>query len=160
MGGSTAASALVTGASVGLGERFVRALHDAGAHVVATARRGELLERLASECGSRVEIMAGDITDPDHREAVVEHLRSTGLDILVNNAGICDDGPIEEQTLDDLTLVVDVNLISVLDMCRLSAPLLLVPPRPASSTSHPCTASSPLAAPWPPTTPPRGRWST
>lgn len=47
---------------------------------------------------------------------------------MVNNAGICDDGLIEEQTLDDLLQVVDVNLISVLDLCRLAAPLLLASP--------------------------------
>jgi NAD(P)-dependent dehydrogenase (short-subunit alcohol dehydrogenase family) len=117
--------ALVTGASVGLGEQFVRVLHAAGAHVVATARRGELLDQLASECGSRIEILSGDITDRGHREMLVEHLRSNGLDILVNNAGICDDGPIEKQTLDELLRVIDVNLISVIDLCRLSAPLLL-----------------------------------
>ena len=47
------------------------------------------------------------------------------LDVLVNNAGICDDGPIEEQSLDDLVEVVEVSLVRVLDLCRLSAPLLL-----------------------------------
>ena len=50
------------------------------------------------------------------------------LDVLVNNAGICDDGPIEEQSLSQLTRVIDVNLISVLDVCRLAAPLLLAAP--------------------------------
>jgi len=74
---------------------------------------------------SRIEILPGAITDRAHREMVIEHLRPRGLDILINNAGICDDGPIEEQTLDDLRRVIDVNLISVLDLCRLSAPLLL-----------------------------------
>ena len=48
--------------------------------------------------------------------------------MLVNNAGICDDGPIEEQSFDELLRVIDVNLISVLDMCRLTAPLLLAAP--------------------------------
>ena len=116
--------ALVTGASAGLGERFVRVLHAAGAHVVATARRGPLLDQLASELGPRVEVLPGDITDRGHREMLIEHLRTRGLDILINSAGICDDGPIEEQTLEDLLRIIDVNLISVVDMCRLSAPLL------------------------------------
>jgi NAD(P)-dependent dehydrogenase (short-subunit alcohol dehydrogenase family) len=41
---------------------------------------------------------------------------------------MCDDGPIEQQSLNDLLRVVDVNLISVLDVCRLAAPLLLAAP--------------------------------
>ncbi len=121
--------ALVTGASTGLGARFARVLHHAGAHVVATARRGALLDELARECGERIEVMPGDITDAAHREALARRLEALGrLDVLVNNAGICDDGPIEQQTLDDLRRVIEVNLISVLDICRLTAPLLFAAP--------------------------------
>jgi NAD(P)-dependent dehydrogenase (short-subunit alcohol dehydrogenase family) len=125
--------ALVTGASSGLGERFVRVLHSAGAFVIATARRGDRLNELAHSCGGdRIDTIAGDITDAQHREAVVARVRDHGrLDVLVNNAGICDDSPIENQTLDELTHVIDVNLISVLDLCRLTAPLL----RAANSAS-------------------------
>jgi NAD(P)-dependent dehydrogenase (short-subunit alcohol dehydrogenase family) len=120
--------ALVTGASAGLGARFARVLQRAGAHVLATARRGDLLDDLARECGE-IETIAGDITGAHHRQAVVERLRRHGLpDVLVNNAGICDGGPIEQQSIDDLRLVIEVNLISVLDMCRLTAPLLLAAP--------------------------------
>jgi NAD(P)-dependent dehydrogenase (short-subunit alcohol dehydrogenase family) len=53
------------------------------------------------------------------------------LDVLVNNAGICDDGPIEQQSLEDLRRVIEVNLISLLDLCRLTAPLLLAARPPA-----------------------------
>src|SRR5260370_28901354 len=121
--------ARVTGASAGLGARFAGVLHAAGAHVIATARRADLLEELARPGGSRIQTIAGDIADPDHRPAVVEMLRPHGqLDVLVNNAGICDDGPLEQQSLDDLRRVVEVNLISVLDMCRLTADLLRAAP--------------------------------
>jgi NAD(P)-dependent dehydrogenase (short-subunit alcohol dehydrogenase family) len=121
--------ALVTGASAGLGARFVRVLHQAGAHVLVTARRGERLDDLVNEYGKRIETIAGDITDPRHRQVLAEHLHSGGrLDVLVNNAGICDDGPIEDQSLDDLRRVIEVNLVSVLDMCRMTAPLLLASP--------------------------------
>src|SRR6202140_1387430 len=121
--------ALVTGASSGLGARFARVLHEAGANVLVTARRGECLDELASECGERIDTMAGDITDASHREALAERLQSHGrLDVLVNNAGICDDGPIEGQSLDDLRRVIEVNLVSVMDVCRLMAPLLLASP--------------------------------
>jgi hypothetical protein len=122
--------ALVTGASAGLGARFARVLHAAGAHVIATARRADRLEGLAQQhCGNRIQTIAGDIADPDHRQAVVEMLRPHGqLNVLVNNAGIWDDGPLEQQALDDLRRVVEVNLISVLDMCRLTADLLRAAP--------------------------------
>ena len=121
--------ALVTGASAGLGARFARVLHQAGAHVLATARRADLLDELARECGERIEVMPGDITDASHRQALAGRLESRGrLDVLVNNAGICDDGPIEEQSLEELRHVIEVNLISVLDLCRLTAPLLLAAP--------------------------------
>jgi NAD(P)-dependent dehydrogenase (short-subunit alcohol dehydrogenase family) len=121
--------ALVTGASAGLGARFARVLHRAGALVLATARRTDPLEELASECGDGILTLAGDITEASHRDALVQRIQEFGrLDVLVNNAGICDDGLIEEQSLEDLLRVIDVNLISVLDMCRLTAPLLLASP--------------------------------
>ena len=120
---------LVTGASAGLGARFARVLHRAGAHVLATARRADLLDQLARECGERIEVMPGDITDASHRQALAGRLAARGrLDVLVNNAGICDDGPIEQQSLEELRRVIEVNLISVLDLCRLTAPLLLAAP--------------------------------
>jgi NAD(P)-dependent dehydrogenase (short-subunit alcohol dehydrogenase family) len=97
--------------------------------VLANARRADLLDELARECSERIEVMPGDITDASHRQALARQLASRSrLDVLVNNAGICDGGPIEEQSLDDLRQVIEVNLISVLDMCRLSAPPLLAAP--------------------------------
>jgi len=121
--------ALVTGASAGLGARFARVLHEAGAHVLVTARRADLLDQLARECGERIEALPGDITDASHRQALAGRLASCGrLDVLVNNAGICDDGLLEQQSLEELRGVIEVNLISVLDICRLTAPLLLAAP--------------------------------
>jgi NAD(P)-dependent dehydrogenase (short-subunit alcohol dehydrogenase family) len=140
--------ALVTGASTGLGGRFARVLHAAGAFVVATARRADLLAGLASDCGERIETIAGDITDAHHRHTLIERLQLLGrLDVLVNNAGICDDGPIEEQSLDDLLRVIDVNLISVLDMCRVAAPLLLA--TPAASVINVASIYGVVASPGP-----------
>ena len=101
-------------------------LHGAGARVVATARRADLLHELAGQLGDGIEVVPGDIADPSFRETLIEQSRASGgLDILVNNAGVSDDGFVEDQTLDELTRVVDVNLVSVLDLCRLAGPLLL-----------------------------------
>ena len=97
--------------------------------MLATARRTDLLDELARECGERIEVMSGDITSASHRQALAGQLASYGrLDVLVNNAGICDDGPLEKQSLEELRQVIEVNLISVLDICRLTAPLLLAAP--------------------------------
>jgi NAD(P)-dependent dehydrogenase (short-subunit alcohol dehydrogenase family) len=121
--------ALVTGASAGLGARFARVLHGAGAHVMVTARRADRLADLARECGPRIETHSGDIADPTHRQDLVERVRRHGrLDVLVNNAGICDGGPLEQQSLDDLRRVIEVNLVSVMDLCRLAAVLLQAAP--------------------------------
>src|SRR5580704_8465267 len=95
--------ALVTGASAGLGARFARVLHAAGAHVIVTARRADRLTELARECQTRMETLAGDITDPAHRQYLADVARRHGrLDVLVNNAGMCDDRPLEQQSLADL----------------------------------------------------------
>ena len=119
----------MTGASTGLGARSARVLHQAGAQVLVTARRADLLGELARECGERIEMMPGDITDAAHRQALAARLASHGrLDVLGNNAGICDEGPIEEESLEDLRQVIEVNLVSVLDMCRLTASLLWAAP--------------------------------
>jgi NAD(P)-dependent dehydrogenase (short-subunit alcohol dehydrogenase family) len=104
-------------------------LDHAGAQVVATARRADLLSDLSRQCGERIVTIPGDITDPVHRGRLVEHLHGAGrLDVLVNNAGTCDDGPIEEQALDELMRVIDVNLVSAMDMCRLASGLLQAAP--------------------------------
>ena len=119
--------ALVTGASAGLGARFARVLVAAGADVVLTARRGDRLEDLARELGTdHVSWDAGDLSDPLYREQLMVHAeRQHGkLDVLVNNAAINDDGPLEEQTFEELRTVVDVNLLAVMDLCRIAAPLL------------------------------------
>jgi NAD(P)-dependent dehydrogenase (short-subunit alcohol dehydrogenase family) len=116
--------ALVTGASTGLGAHFASVLRTAGADVVVTARRSSQLGSVAAKIGATA--LVGDITSADHRQQLASLIREQfgRLDILVNNAGTCDDGPLEEQTLAELTEVIDVNLVAVLDLCRVLAPLL------------------------------------
>src|SRR5581483_3915633 len=104
--------ALVTGASSGLGARFAGVLCEAGAKAIITARRQDRLEEVASQYGTGMEIVSGDIADPAHRQALVQQAGRHGrLDVLINNAAICDDGPIEQQSLDDLRRVIEVNLV-------------------------------------------------
>jgi|HubBroStandDraft_4_1064222.scaffolds.fasta_scaffold231261_1 NAD(P)-dependent dehydrogenase (short-subunit alcohol dehydrogenase family) len=117
--------ALVTGASAGLGERFARVLNDAGARVVVTARRALRLEALAADLTDPL-VSVGDLTDASYRRDLIEEVRREHgrLDILVNNAGADDGGPLEDQDLDELTAIIDINLVAVMDICRLAAPLL------------------------------------
>jgi NAD(P)-dependent dehydrogenase (short-subunit alcohol dehydrogenase family) len=75
--------ALVTGASTGLGARFARVLHQAGAHVLATAHRADLLDQLARQCGERIDVMPGDITDASHRQALARRLESRGRGVIM-----------------------------------------------------------------------------
>jgi NAD(P)-dependent dehydrogenase (short-subunit alcohol dehydrogenase family) len=118
--------ALVTGASSGLGARFATVLHGAGAEVVITARRQHRLRQVAEELGPRVAFLAGDLRAPEVRSAVVDLAanRFGRLHILVNNAGACDAGPLQDQSLADLTDVIDLDLVAAVDLCRLAAPLL------------------------------------
>jgi NAD(P)-dependent dehydrogenase (short-subunit alcohol dehydrogenase family) len=118
--------ALVTGASSGLGMRFATVLHAAGAAVVVTARRPDPLRKLADELGPRAAFLAGDLREPAVRSAVVELAvsRFGRLDILVNNAGTCDAGMLQDQSLAEVTDVIDLDLVAAIDLCRLAAPLL------------------------------------
>jgi len=118
---------LVTGASSGLGDRFVRVLAGAGATVVASARRLDRLEALAAEVENVVPV-ACDVADDDACGALVERAEAEGggqVDVLVNNAGISD-GPTnaEEQDPADFRAVVEVNLNAAFVLSRLCGPAM------------------------------------
>ena len=85
-------TALITGASAGLGAEFARQLAAQGYHLILTARRKERLEALAAQLsqqyGVRAEVLAADLADPDGVQAVVDTIRAVpDLELLVNNAG-------------------------------------------------------------------------
>ena len=117
--------ALVTGASAGIGQATARSLAEAGAHVVATARREDRLEGLVSEIncrgGSAVSRTA-DVTEPGAIQQVVsETVAESGrIDILVNNAGIMRISDITENNIEDWTAMVDVNIKGVLHFLRMT----------------------------------------
>jgi NAD(P)-dependent dehydrogenase (short-subunit alcohol dehydrogenase family) len=103
--------AVVTGASSGLGARFAAVLADAGAEVVAAARRVERLEALAGEHPS-IHPVACDVTADDApRELIATALERFGhVDVCVNNAGISSGGPEQQATLAAFRSVLRVNL--------------------------------------------------
>lgn len=119
--------AVVTGASSGLGSRFARVLHAAGATVVVSARRADRLEQLADDLGERVLVVPGDVSSASDRDELVDAaLEELGtIDVLVNNAGIGRTNPAEDEPLDDWNDVVEVNITAVFHLCQLAARTML-----------------------------------
>lgn len=112
--------AIVTGASAGLGARFARVLHAAGATVVLTARRADRLEALAAELPGSL-VVACDVADGAQRENLVATViaKLGRVDVLVNNAGIGETVSIEQETLERFREVMEVNTTAVWHLAKL-----------------------------------------
>jgi 3-oxoacyl-[acyl-carrier protein] reductase len=108
-------TALVTGASKGIGKAIATELASAGASVVVGYRSGkEEAEALAGELGGRA--VQADVSNPDEARRLVEE--AGDVDILVNNAGLTRDGLLARMSDDDWQTVIDTNLASVFYTCR------------------------------------------
>lgn len=105
-------TALVTGASSGLGAHFARVLHAAGATVVLAARRIDRLDAAVAACRERAHAIAMDVADEDSILAAFERIEaSVGIcDIIVNNAGISGGAFALKMSTQEWDRVVDVNL--------------------------------------------------
>lgn len=113
--------AVVTGASAGLGRRFARVLHAAGATVVAAARRADALADLADELGERLVAAPTDVADPLACERLIARAVEVGdgrLDVLVNNAGISWIGPAEHEAPTSWDRTLAVNLTAPFLLCQ------------------------------------------
>jgi NAD(P)-dependent dehydrogenase (short-subunit alcohol dehydrogenase family) len=111
--------AIVTGASSGLGARFAQVLAEAGAQVVACARRVDRLEQLAATQPS-VHPVRADVTEEDDRVRVVATAleRFGRVDICVNNAGISSGGPDRQASTDAFRSVLRVNVEAVFALAQ------------------------------------------
>lgn len=118
--------AIVTGASSGLGHRFARVLHAAGATVVVAARRRERLEALVDELPGSLAVQA-DLALADDRERLVattlEHFGA--VHVLVNNAGVGHTVGIEHEELDDFRAVMEVNVTAIWHLSKLCGPAMI-----------------------------------
>ncbi|MEM9058973.1 MAG: SDR family oxidoreductase [Pseudomonadota bacterium] len=116
---------LVTGASSGIGEHLARFLADAGAHVVAAARRIDRLESLAASHPA-ISPVALDVGDPDSVKRGVAAAAETmgGLDGLLNNAGVAWGGHALKMAEDDWTRVIDINVNGVFRVATACAPVM------------------------------------
>jgi len=123
----TGQSALVTGATGGIGGAIARALHAQGATVAISGTRREALEALASELGARVHICPANLSDAASVEALVPWAQEAmgGLDILVNNAGITRDNLFIRMKDEEWFDVMRVNLDSVFRLSRAAAKTMM-----------------------------------
>jgi 3-oxoacyl-[acyl-carrier protein] reductase len=116
-------TALVTGASGGIGGAIARALHAQGAAVALSGTRLEALESLARELGERTAVVPCNLSDPEAADALVgqaEEALGAGIDILVNNAGLTRDNLAMRMKDEDWARVLDVNLTAGFRLIRAS----------------------------------------
>lgn len=113
-------TALVTGASGGIGGAIARALHARGATVGLSGTRAAILEALARELGSRAHALPADLADPAGADALVKaaELAMNSVDVLVNNAGLTRDGLAVRMKDEDWNAVIDVNLGAAFRLSR------------------------------------------
>ncbi len=113
-------SALVTGASGGIGADIARTLHGAGASVGLSGTRVEPLEALAAELGDRAHVLPCNLGDGGAVEALPKQAAEAmgGVDILVNNAGITRDNLFMRMSLEEWDEVLSVNLRSAMILSK------------------------------------------
>jgi 3-oxoacyl-[acyl-carrier protein] reductase len=113
-------TALVTGASGGIGKDIARALHKAGAAVALSGTREEALEALAGELGARTHVLQCDLSDREQTDKLIPAAEAAmgGLDILVNNAGLTRDMLFMRLKDEDWDAVIAVNLTSTFRLSR------------------------------------------
>lgn len=116
----TGRTALVTGASGGIGAEIARVLHGAGATVALSGTREAPLQALAAELGDRVHVLPCNLSDPAAVEALPKAAAEAmgGVDILVNNAGVTRDNLFLRMSDAEWDEVIAVNLTASMRLCR------------------------------------------
>jgi short-subunit dehydrogenase len=143
-------TAVVTGASSGIGSEIARELARRGHGVTLVARREDRLKALADELAGahkvRTEVIAADLTDADSRGSLPGLVAERGLtpDILVNNAGFTTMGPVHRATRDAELALVRTNVEAVVDLCTLFVPGMATRHRGAVLNTASTAAFQPL----------------
>lgn len=134
-------SALITGASRGLGLALARTLAARNWQLIVDARGQEALEQAAAELSARTDVTAisGDVADPAHRRALIVAARAVGgLDAIINNASILGPSPLPEllaYPLNALEDVLRINVIAPLAVLQTLRPALKPAARIVNVTS-------------------------
>ncbi len=123
-------TAIITGASSGIGAALALELAGTGARLVLTGRRADALEDVAGACrelGAQAATVAGDLTEPVHRVALVQTARERfgGVDLLVNNAGITMNARFREMEPELLRRIMEINFFAAVELTRLALPDLV-----------------------------------
>jgi 3-oxoacyl-[acyl-carrier protein] reductase len=116
----TGKTALITGASGGIGAAIATQLHAVGATIAISGTRQAVLEQLKAQIGDNVHVLPCNLSNPEDVEKLIPAAEAAmgGLDILVNNAGITKDGLAMRMKDEDWQSVIDVNLTSNFRLCR------------------------------------------
>lgn len=116
----TGKTALITGASGGIGGEIARVLHGAGATVGLSGTRVEPLQTLAAELGERAHVLPCNLSDAESVAALPKQAAEVmgSVDILVNNAGITRDNLFMRMSDEEWQSVIDVNLTSTAMLCK------------------------------------------
>jgi uncharacterized protein len=119
---SPSGTALVTGASSGIGAEIARCFARKGHNVALVARRVEPLAQLAGELralGVRAEVLPCDLVDRDQRARLADQVAELGLEVevLVNNAGLSTIGPISRADVEREIDMVELDVVAVVDLC-------------------------------------------
>jgi 3-oxoacyl-[acyl-carrier protein] reductase len=116
----TGKTALVTGATGGIGHAIARALHQQGATVAISGTRRDVLDQVAGDLKDRVHVLPCNLADKDEVEALVPKSEEAmgQLDILVANAGITKDNLLVQLRDEDWDQVVEVNLTATFRLAR------------------------------------------
>lgn len=119
--------ALVTGASSGIGEAYVRALASRCTQILVVARREERLRALAADLADRcsIEVLPADLAGSEGQARVVEAIRQgPALDLLINNAGFSTLGPFADSVLDDELRMLRLHQEATLALTRAAVPAM------------------------------------
>ena len=113
-------TALITGASGGIGGEIAKSLHAAGATVAISGTRLEPLQALAAELGDRAHILTCNLSDHEAVAALPKQAAEAmgKVDILVNNAGVARDNLFMRMSDDEWSSVLNINLTSTMRLCK------------------------------------------
>jgi hypothetical protein len=122
-------TALITGASVGIGRDLAELFARDGHHLILTARNesqlNEVAKKLSDQYHVNAQVIAQDLSTPDAPQRIFDQLQSKPIDYLINNAGFGTHGPFAESDLQSQLSMLQVNIVSLTHLTRLFLPQML-----------------------------------